>query len=46
MTRTEGSGEGQQPAAAPDTPDHTADVATANAESAVVGVDEEEDNIL
>ena len=47
MTRPEGSREGQQqPAAARETPDHTGDLAMANAESAVVDVDEEDDDIL
>ena len=40
MTRPEGSGEGQQPAAAVEAPDHTGDQAMANAESAAVDVDE------
>ena len=47
MMRPEGSGEGQQqPEAARETPDHTGDLAMANAESAVVDVDEEEENIF
>ena len=47
MTRPEGSGKGQQqPEAAWETPDHTGDLAMANAESAVVDVDEEDEDIL
>ena len=47
MTRLEGSGEGQQqPEAARETPDHIGDLAMANAESAVVDVDEEDEDIL
>ena len=47
ITHPEGSGEGQQqPEAARETPDHTGDLAMANAESAVVDVDEEEEDIL
>ena len=47
MTRPEGSEEGrQQPEAARGTPDHTGDLAMANAESAVVDVDEDDDDIL
>ena len=47
MTRQEGSAGGQQqPAAAPEAPDHKADLAMANAESAVVDVDEEDEDIL
>ena len=45
MTRPEGSGEGQrQPEAARETPDHTGDLAMANAESVVVHVDEEDED--
>ena len=47
LTRPEGCGEGQQqPQAAQETPDHTEDLAMANAESAVVDVDEEDEDIL
>ena len=47
MTRPEGSGEDhQQPEAARETPDHTGDVAMANAEPAVVDLDEEDEIIL
>ena len=47
MTRPEGSGGGpKQPAAASVAPDHTGDLAMANAESAVVDVDEEDEDIL
>ena len=47
MTRPEGSGEGQhQPEAARETLGHTGDLAMANAESAVVDVDEEDEDIL
>ena len=56
MTRPEGSGGGQQqPAAAPEHPDHTWDLAMANAElaavdvdaeSAAVDVDEDDEDIL
>ena len=47
MTRREGPDVvQQQPADAPDAPDHTGDLAMANAEPAVVDVDEEDANIL
>ena len=47
MTRPEGSGEGQQQAETTrEAPDHTGDVAMANAESAVVDVDAEDEDIL
>ena len=47
MPRPEGSGEGQQqPEAAWEAPDHTGDLAMANAESAVVDVEEEVECIL
>ena len=47
MTRPEGSGEGQwQPEVARETPDHTVDLAMANAEYAVVDVDAEDQDIL
>ena len=47
MTRPEGSGEDQQrPEAAREAADHTGDLAMANAESAVVDVDEEDEDIL
>ena len=41
-----GEGGQQQPAAAPEAPDHKGDVAMANAGSAVVNVDEEDKDIL
>ena len=47
MTRPKGSGEvQQQPEDAPDAPDHTGDLAMANAEPAVVDVDEQDKEIL
>ena len=47
MTRPEGSGDGQQrPEAAREVLDHTGGLAMANAESSVVGVDEEGEYIL
>ena len=47
MTHPEGSGEGQQQSeTAREVPDHTGDLAMANAESAVVDVDEEDQDIL
>ena len=45
MTRQEGSGGGAA-SAATEAPDHTGDLAMANAESAVVDVDEEDEYIL
>ena len=47
MTRPEGSGEAQQkPEATREAPDHTGDLAMANAETAAVDVDEEDEDIL
>ena len=47
MSRPEGSGEGQQqPETTQQAPDHTGDLAMANAESAVVDVDEEDEDFL
>ena len=47
MTCPDGSGEGQQqPEAARETPHHTGDLAIANAELAVVDMDEEDKDIL
>ena len=47
MTRPQGPAAApQQPAAARDSPDHTGDLAMANAEPAVVDIDEEDEDIL
>ena len=47
MTRPEGSGKAQQkPETAREAPDPTGDLAMANAETAVVDVDEEDEDIL
>ena len=47
MTLPEGSGEAQQkPETARQSPDHKGDLAMANAETAVVDVDEEDEDIL